>query len=734
MERGQKMRKYISILLILAAVLSFCGCEEKKTEIEDTTIAEKIESPKEDYPFVIWSEGDVKLCAKDEDASIYYGKDEKLMLTVGEDSMYFEGSYGLYASTRSAYHSADITKDGVSDHILTLSTDAIGEGACGEELHVFDGATLCELPLEDSFDTVSKKFYLDKETVTTDNSNTGYYTYTLTLDGKVYHSIGINPILSLDLPIIDRAHEFFTVEDGTLYSNYYLIHDEAHVLSLGIIKTAYEHNDGTLSLKKSVFEEERKQLYNNQTFCETGNKDWRMIADYNNHTITLKSSQVYTLELPVYFHDKVYYTPSIKPYAVISEDESIAAIVYIKDREGNNYGCYEEAATSCVTIVDLKSGEIADTFCFEREDILKAHDLNDDATAPYEAAYSRNHSALSILINMRETNENVLEMGILLVSDDKQIMLTGSAEYNTDTKKLSEYKAGGNFFGDIPVYESDDLDDIDYLDYLDSFESYFRHTAKKDCARAFLEKDTAKLEELLGCRKGVLEQYKDFEFEDTRFKVVNSDLQLTVKITKSSLDTVPVGEYTVTFEQGRWGAVYLDGLSEGNKDPSAESETSLASLYTNYWISSFGNYDLNTIQKINDATEKDWDTYKNDILKFLHVRGNLNYLDYPETYKNAAKDIFGLVDLKIPDTMINSETGTVELWGHGGFIRPGQIVSETKKNGIITVQLQTYADFQRTVKSDLYEFKYEDHGEYLKFISIELVQKGEYEPEDRYIA
>ena len=325
-------------------------------------------------------------------------------------------------------------------------------------------------------------------------------------------------------------------------------------------------------------------------------------------------------------------------------------------------------------------------------------------------------------------------MGILLVSDDKQIMLSGSAEYNAQTKKLSEYKAGSSFIGDIPVYESDNLEDIKYLEYLDSLESYFMHTAKKDCARAFLEKDTAKLEELLDCREGVLEKYKDFEFEDTRFTVVNSDLKLTVKITKSSLDTVPVGEYTVTFESGRFGIVSMSGLGEDDNDPSTEEEPSLASLYTNYWISSFGNYDLNTIKKINDATEEDWDNYKNDILKFLHVRGNLNSPDYPEAYKNAAKDIFGLVDLKIPDTMINSETGTVELWGHGGFIRPRRIISETSENGIITVQVQTFADFQRTVKSDLYEFKYEDHGEYLKFISIELVQEGEYEPEDRYIA
>jgi len=721
------MKKTLAVILLFSAVFVLFGCDGVY-DVESLS----------DYSLTIAKGSDFSLRAKDS-ADIYFGNDEELLLTVGESNMRFTGSYGLYASSKTAYHSADITGDGTDDHILTLSTDAIGEGACGEELHVFDGKTLIEIPCENSFDTVEKKLNIEKTKKIIDENlpllyQSSIVTFSFTLDKKEYSLSGTYTTTMADCPFIDAAHQFFTVEDGKILANQYLIGDRVHVLSLGVIKTAYKYKDGKLVLGKSSFEEEKYQLYNNPHACDTGSESWRMKADYNSNKITLNGTQFFELDLPVYFHNKVYYTPSIKPYAVVSEDESIAAVVYIRDRESNSYGCYEEAATSCVAIVDLESGEITDTFCFEREDILKAHDLQDDVTAPYEAAYSRNHSALSIVINLEKSENSIFKMGILLVSDDKQIMLTGSAEYNAQTKKISEYKAGGSFIGDIPVYESDNLEDINYLEYLDSLESYFMHTEKKECARAFLEKDTAKLAELLDCREGVLEKYKDFEFEDTRFTVVNSDLKLTVKITKSSLDTVPVGEYTVTFENGRFGIVSMSGLGEDDNAPSTEEEPSLASLYTNYWISSFGNYDLNTIKKINDATEEDWDNYKNDILKFLHVRGNLNSPDYPEAYKNAAKDIFGLVDLKIPDTMINSETGTVELWGHGGFIRPRRIVSETKENGIITVQVQTFADFQRTVKSDLYEFKYEDHGEYLKFISIELVQKGEYEPEDRYIA
>lgn len=673
----------------------------------------------DDYTLLISKGKDFSVYAKEE-SDPYFGQNIELKLIANGKKMFFKGIYGFHALEKSNYFYTDVTGDDCSDHILALSVYSVSDSERGEELYVFDGNTLKEIPCEDPFTIVSNrvslKFNKDKS-------------YIVSIDGEetAYDKNSIT--FPLDTPAIDRYNQFFTIDSEKIICNHYLIADEKHSFSLGTFSTEFIYSDGKLIPDRTCYTEDSHQLFNNYKSCRTGNDKWKMSAYYDENQVTLeKDTAKYTFDLPVYVHDKVYYTHLIKPYTVISENEEFAAIVYIKDREGNNYGCYEEAATSYISVVDLKNNIIRDTIYFEKSDILKSHGITEETIAPYEYYVSGNHSAISIALNVKESSSGKLDIGVMLITDDKNIILSGNASYDYKERKLSNYKAGSSYIGDLRIYTADGTDGLKDLLNVEDF--------KKECAIAFLEKNTTKLEKLLGCREGVLERYKDFEFEDPKFKVVKGDLAMTVKITKSSLKAVPEGEYDITFTYGRWGIADISGLNT-HYDYYDYTSHGTAGDYTAYWIAGMPNflrvqkYDLSELESIGTSTDETTFYFKNDILIYLNhcMPGKLSS---PESYKKAAKDILGIDNFYIPDTLISID-GNVFLQGHGGFTRPYCILSEKETNGIITVRVQAFADFIHTVESNVYEFKYEDHGDYLKLISIEMVEKGEYEPEDRYV-
>jgi len=717
--RGIAVICSVCALCIVAGII--IGTSAKKEKKPDAPIPpdassnilkEESVNAEDDHTLLIAS-GDDYFVYGTREADRFFGENQKLMLLAGDNKMFFEGTYGLRVATRSKYYSTDITADGVPDHILLLSNETVGEGECGEELYAFDGSTLKEIPRESSFETVSKRIVISAS----DEQ------YTVSIDGAetTYPMRNYNSLFNLETPFIDGSYEYYTVDKDGITCNIYCIYDIAHVKSYGVFKTRYLYSEGELILDSTYYEENSKQLYNNYTSCETGNSGWIVVADYDNNMVGLhKGGRSLTVDLPVYVHDKVLYTPTVKPYAVIDKSESVAAVVYIRDRDGNGHGCYEEAATTCIAIIDLESGELLDTATIEKDDILKAHNVSAEKIAPYEYYVSGDHSKISILWDVRETETGVLDIGTLLVTDDKEIKLTGSATYDLESRTLGEYTPGSTVIGSTPVYTADSIDGLDAIEGVEDY--------KKDCAKAFLQKNTATLETLIGCREGVLRQYEDFEFGNVTFTASEGNLQMNVEITKSSLKTVLPGDYTLIIKNGRWGVADIDGI--GAHDYYGENDQcGLASDYTVWWILGFPIYDKNYISTINSS--EDYDMLKNDIIKYLHFCRP--QISTPEEYKQAAKDIFDLEDLDIPESMI-AEDGTVVLWGHGGLVRPNYILSEEESNGIITVKVQTYADFLCTVESHVYEFKYENCGDYLRLLSIDLTEVGEYEPENRYIA
>lgn len=716
----EKKKRGIIIICTVVALCLIAGVvigvniisADNKKENKETTDKNSTENSRGDeYTLLISSSDGFSLYAT-EGADRYLGKNAELMLLVGKEKMFFKGSYGLYVSTKTKYCSSDVTDDGVSDHILMLSGDTVGEGACGEELHVFDGKTLKEIPCEDPSVIISERVVIKN----TDNRN-----YIISIDGKENTYQGYYSIKSLKTPIIDKAHEYFTVDRNEITCNHLCISDEAHVNSYGIFKTKYIYSENRFVLDRTYYEEYRQQLYNNEIACETGNSNWKMSAFFDDNVIILKKGATeHRFELPVYMHDKVYYTPTIKPYAIIGNNEEYGAIVYIRDRKSNGYGCYEEAATSCIAVVDLKNDTVLDTIAFEKDDILKSHQVSEDTLAPYEYYITGDHSAISIVMNVSENKSGVLDMGILLITDDKAVKLSGSAQYDVQSRAVSKYKVGSKIIGELPKNTASSLGDLGKIQGLNE------NTV--ECVKAFLTKDITKLEELLGCREGVLRQYADFEFGETFFTKSEGNLKLEVDILESSLKTVPPGKYTFIFEDAIFSQVYVEGLH--NYEISDENiPNGLGSEYVNLWLSYTGLWDFSNVETINNTNTDEFIFLKTRLTEYLSIyRSDMKTAN---DYRQAAKDIFGIENLNIPADMID-ENGNIKPWGHGGFVRPCDILSETEENGIITVRLQAYADLQKTIKSHVYEYKFDNRGDYLKVIYSGIYEKSEYEPEDRF--
>ncbi len=250
---------------------------------------------------------------------------------------------------------------------------------------------------------------------------------------------------------------------------------------------------------------------------------------------------------------------------------------------------------------------------------------------------------------------------------------------------------------------------------------------------AFIRKDIEALEEFLGCREGVLEKYADFEFGKYSFEVGERELNLTVEITESSLPDVQPGKYTVTFSKGRWGAVYIDGLGSYSYEDVRESFDSEPSRYIYNWILPTGLWDFSYVKDINEFKIHSYNSYKTDLVMFLSIYKK--DMDTVEDYKRAAKDIFGIEDLDIPEILIEEDGTVIDSYGHGGSVRSYKKIEERvdPDTKITTIYVQTYADFAGTVRSHVYEYKFKDCGDYYKVIYSGIFEKGEYEPEARYM-
>ena len=706
LEKKRLMLIVVGIFLILAGftagVVSFMlpSKENSQDSSETTDVGnENIETDANEYgeyTTVLWTGEEVHLRAVNPD-TIRGGENEPLMLVCGENKIYFEGSFMFHVGTRTDYYKYDVTNDGVRDHIITLPTNS-GTGVKGEEIHVFDGKTLREIGVEDSLD------YLN--TVISFTADDEYYyvsskKYSDKYKKDLFQYNGTN--LQLEVPLLDCGWFDYIITEAEDKTAYITARHPVAVADglfdlLGDCIVSYLYTDEGFICDDYD--------YSTSGFCQVQNSDWDMRCHTSTSSILFTDGE----SRFVFCDNNILMNDGDKlPYAYIFDDEEYAIIVYYDENEvgeafhvkkaeyiyfGNRNAFYE---------MDL-------TF----DEYLTHHGVDKAEISEY---LTKGEPRLSHTMEVFCENSEIY-IRSKIESIDGKVRLWGRWFRNRTTYDY-EYYVDKTVVGNT-VEQRDVLEEL--------CELYGTDPLFAETATAFIKKDTKSLEELLGCREGVLSQYADFEFGDYSFESGKDSLSMTVKIKKSSLPDVPAGDYTVTFTYGRFAKVSIRGLGVDSKQFTDEERT-MCENYIHNWVGLTGMWDYSTVLEINEKNDNSFQ-HKN-LVAYLECYGKLKTV---EDFRKAALDIFGIEELNIPEDFI-ADDGTVSvLWGHGGSVRSYRITEivtdETAK--LHTVYVQTYADFGGTVRSHLYEYKFEDHGTYLKVISSGICEKGEFEPEDRY--
>ena len=731
LDTGKKKRRGIIIICAVAVLCIVSGLiigskvigkgedgkddpnnQTEQTDKEETENQEGKEPPSAsaaDYPVVLWSADGVKLCAKNEEDK-RGGADIPVVLLVGDDVISFKASYIFHVNSSTDYYNTDITGDGVKDHVLILPTDS-GTGVSEEALYAFNGKDLAEIPVEDPLAFINSQM-----TFTGDDE----YYYVLhygkeifKLPKKVFS--GIEEEWIFEKPLVDSEIIYYYVSEtengaSSISVEYFVSVAKGNFGSLGDAQVSFSYSGNELKCKEVSFVPFHGIATSNA-------ESWTVMGAGSDIVIT-DGDTVISLDEEDGLEN--FHSSSTKNSLTATFDgEEKKCLLTYYDRTSDD----KEVRMMCAALVDLEKGEVVAEYAPTFANILSVHGASTEDAAIND--YLKDGVRLYHRFSAYEIYDGRFQIYSYIKSDDERVSFTGYTVIE-NTGESGTYIAVG---ASLPVDTSDVFEILDELRDMDGVPSHLA-----TAATAFVNKDTMVLENHLGCMYGVLEDYKDFEFGNYSFSYSDDVLKLHIEIQKSSLTTVPVGEYTVEFCQGRFADVTMSGIGAKENHPISDESSTKAERLTENWLERFGFSGIGIIEEINNYNES-YDGYNMLVLSYIGLLANIDnsQINSVEEYKKAAKDIFGIDNLVIPERFIDEE-GRLRPWGFGGRVYSGTIFPEEREGNTILVKVQSYADFSCTVESHLYEFKYEDHGDYLKLVSIEIIKEGKYEPEDRYMA
>lgn len=692
------------LLLLMLCLCGMVGCgEEEQTgvAVEETTAETTAEiknyppEPKDEYTNLLWSNEEAELYSKVTDAE-ENGENISLKLVFGDDSIMFEGSF--VSSDGIEYYSVDLNGDGASEHIIIFPILA-EENKSEEEMRVFDGKTHDEIPVQHPIEPLSS--------IVTFSSDE--YNYYVDIEERKYEYpkslfLSWGTENQLELPNYDCSNYDFKVEksDTGIYNlmaecNISVTEDNSELL--GNIALMYRISDGEL-----IGSYYNYTVYN---FDADNSSEWKMRAHDNTIVFVNHSTRYVYKDYSDEPDMKAFHIPDINTKQTVFENNGFSFGLNAND--GHTMLCYtanrtdeSEPVVKKAVLLDLETGEIFDRFEVTTEDMLEVTGVSADVLAPYI-----DDGVADYRINIECYGGVGIEFSILvnLAGSDNRLILSysGTLDYTTMENSISNKNVWNN-----PYKEITSVDDLDIFNEDDEI---------KDIVRSFLTNDTETLEKYMHYPKGMLEPYKDLRFGDYRItdNPQGYALLVEVEITESSLDTIPPGSYELTFSHV-YGGLGIDGLKNpknvGNKITSKVTE------FIGMWQNCACSLSFDRVNATEDLAQN-----HSEIVYFLCWYRDLG-ANTPERYKEEAKKVFNMDNLDVSVHL--RDDGTVQPGGRGGPTYYYIVESEIVENGVITVRVQTYADYMYTIKSDLYEYKFEDMGDYLRAISCELVEKGEY--------
>ncbi len=698
LDMTKKKKGMVIIALTVIACLitgAIIGCEaakvngaEKKEENEKKT----------EYNNLIVSNEKYELYSSSEEGSGSINEAVPLMLKVKGEKMYFEGRYGknLHVGDLSEYHYQDITGDGILDHILFLYVSH-GTGAYIEDLYVFDGESLKRIDGE--------RFYEASEDRLEFSSDESYYYVKIDKDKhyveKPETGEGMTET-SGDLSVGNGLYEYYTIDENGLRCNYMCYAPGFAGYCVGELNISIEFDGEKLIPGSITFT--KLSSASSENF---GSEGWTMKV-LNGEIVISKGDKTFTYgdyrgmpdkrDYAIVFSE-YYYSPDL----VVDEDEEYGALVYTLPRYS-----VDAPLTQAICIISMSDGRIIASPSITDSQLsvsgrLSAHKLPADALGAYEYNFEdpsmTEYCAYKITANASPLESGVFRIDTELSSDDNRVQLRGYFIYNVNEDACGDYIAEDTVFGE-PLVK---VDDIQNIEMIDGFSENVMAAA-----RAFIGKDTKKLEELTGCESGVLSEYKNFVFGDyTIEKDKYGSLILSVEIVESSLGTVPSGRYDISINEGMYG-IDLGGLN-----PDEKSFIGDGAMFMHTWITMMKSAYIPDEGEVSDIEE-----YHASVVDFMfQLIGEKSVAEY----KASAEKMLGISDLRIPENFIG-EDGNVYVGGHGGYVLSYEILSEEISGDTVVVTVQTYADHMQTIKSRLIKNTFKKDKNVLCVVSSEIIE------------
>lgn len=234
---------------------------------------------------------------------------------------------------------------------------------------------------------------------------------------------------------------------------------------------------------------------------------------------------------------------------------------------------------------------------------------------------------------------------------------------------------------------------------------------------AFLNGDTATLEEMGDFEEGIFDAYKSLEIGDYSLRLNEDEIILfDFDIIKSELETMPVGQYTLYAYDGMAVCYFYD------HDDDSEWTTVHKALYQWHVLSGSSEHELDFSNPSTlVGSERDAYIYKlTEYILWYHKDITL------EQFQQYAYLYSGIADVQ-PDSSFDNGNGTYSVPGHGVSSWSHDSIEEKEENGITTVTIQFYADWAKTIKSHVIEYKLKNIDGDWVFLSSDCTYKAQFE-------
>ena len=321
------------------------------------------------------------------------------------------------------------------------------------------------------------------------------------------------------------------------------------------------------------------------------------------------------------------------------------------------------------------------------------------------------------------------EMADAAVTDNEAVDTEINAEPIDDAQNTEPAKSRE----EIEAEQSDTrITDIEFWDIL----GYSKDHPCYIYIKAFLEGDTAVLEELAWIPAGAYDEYKTIKLDKNYSinKRIFSDFDIQIlfdfTVIESEVEYFPVGEYSMLVSDGPPGMT----MYNMNDGPMGDSDYSGAFRALNSWLAFGFTYLLPDYDNLDDE-EKAW--YNSTVSEYIFD----NFADEvgadkwtnrwtPAMLQSYAEKYFGIENF--PDDAYPMDGGIYDLryMAHCLHSWYFKYIGETAEDDITTVTLQFFADGSKTIKSHTVEYKLQDLDGNYKFLSSAIIYEALYEPKN----